>query len=77
MKLRVSTAVVLHEDGGADLTVLFGHVLDKIGEHERLVPRPKDAIAVDPHFGHVAGGLTLQFPVDRRRQNFIVSVNVT
>ena len=68
--------VVFHEDGGADLPILLGNVLDVIGKNQRLVSRAEDLIAVDRHFDDVAGGLALQFHVDGRGQNFIVSVNI-
>ena len=42
--------VVLHQDGGADLPVLLGNVLDAIGEHQRLVPRAEDLVAVSYNF---------------------------
>ncbi len=68
--------VVLHEDRGADLPILLGHVLDAIGEHQRLVSRAENAIAVDGHFDHVAGGLARKLLVNGGRQDFIVSVHV-
>ena len=70
------TLVVLHEDGGADLPILLGDVLDVIGKNQRLVPGAEDLIAVDRHFDDVARGLALQLPMDRRGQDFVVSVNI-
>ena len=51
-------------------------VLDVIGDYQRLVPGAEDLIAVDGHLDHVPDRLALQFHMDGRRQNFIVSVNI-
>src|SRR6185312_3988748 len=56
--------VVLHENGGADLPIRVGDVLEVIGKDQRLVPRAEDAIAVDWHFDHIAGAPALELLVD-------------
>ena len=58
------------------LPIFLGNVLDAIGKNQRLVPGAEDPIAVDRHFDDLARGFALQFRVDGRGQNFIVSVNI-
>src|SRR6185503_5037502 len=68
--------VVLHQDRGADLAILLGHVFDVVGKNQRLVARAEDLVAVDHHFDGVAGALAGQRHVDRRSEDFIVSVDI-
>src|SRR3712207_7402653 len=52
---------------------LLGNVLEGIGENQRLVPRPEDAIAIHGHFDHIAGRLARERLVDGRCQDFVMS----
>src|SRR6185295_11139465 len=47
---------VFHEDGGANLAILLGNVLNTISENQRLVPGAEDAIAVDRNLDDLARG---------------------
>src|SRR6185503_2519612 len=69
-------ALAFHQDGSADLPVRLGHVVEAVGEDERLVSRAEDAIAVDGYLDHLAAAPAGELLVNGRREDLVVSVNV-